>query len=114
MRDVKIDTIGGPIVGINMDYKSYSNEKTSEKYHTLCDEILVENITCNFANQGWLINGSKYLPIDNVTFKNWDIRSVKYGIHNKNVNRVQLNNINIISDGAMARLTKKDIFQKRN
>tara|TARA_B100000886_G_C20413612_1_gene488230 strand:+ start:63 stop:803 length:741 start_codon:yes stop_codon:yes gene_type:complete len=113
MRNTKIDTIGGPIVGINMDYKSYETEKTKDKYYTFCDNILVENIECNFANQGWLINGSEVLPIGTITFKNWNVKSVKYGIHQKNIKNLLLDNINIESEGAMARLTKKDIFQKK-
>ena len=113
MRDVQIDTIGGPIVGINMDYKSYDTEKTKDKFYTSCDGILVENIQCNFANQGWLINGSKILPIKDVKFKNWTIESVKYGIHHKNVKSLILEDVSIESEGAMLRLTKKDIFQKK-
>ncbi len=112
MRNVQIDTIGGPVVGINMDYKSYDTEKTKDKFYTSCDGIFVENINCNFANQGWLINGSEALPVKNVRFKNWMISSVKYGIHNKNVKNLTLENVNIESEGAMLRLTKKDIFQK--
>ena len=113
MRNVQIDTIGGPIVGINMDYKSYDTEKTKEKFHTSCDGILVENIDCNFANQGWLINGSESLPVKNVKFKNWRVESVKYGIHHKNVKSLILEDVSIESEGAMLRLTKKDIFQKK-
>ena len=113
MRNTKIDTIGGPIVGVNMDYKSYETEKTKDKYYTSCNNILVENIECNFANQGWLINGSEVLPIGTITFKNWNVKSVKYGIHQKNIKSLLLENINIESEGAMARLTKKDIFQKK-
>ena len=113
MRNTKIDTIGGPIVGINMDYKSYATEKTDKKYYTSCNNILVENIECNFANQGWLINGSEILPIGNITFKNWDVKNIKYGIHHKNIKRLLLENINLEAEGAMARLTKKDIFQKK-
>ena len=69
MRNVQIDTIGGPVVGINMDYKSYDTEKTKDKFYTSCDGIFVENINCNFSNQGWLINGSEALPVKNVRFK---------------------------------------------
>jgi len=113
MRNVQIDTIGGPIVGINMDYKSYDTEKTKDRFYTSCDGILVENIDCNFANQGWLINGSEALPVKNVKFKNWRVASVKYGIHHKNVKSLILEDVNIESEGAMLRLTKKDIFQKK-
>ncbi len=113
MRNMKIDTIGGPIVGINMDYKSYETEKTDKKHYTSCNNILVENIECNFANQGWLINGSEKLPIENITFKNWDVKNIKYGIHHKNIKRLLLENIDLEAEGAMARLTKKDIFQKK-
>ncbi len=113
MRNTKIDTIGGPIVGINMDYKSYATEKTDKKYYTSCNNILVENIECNFANQGWLINGSEILPIGNITFKNWDVKNIKYGIHHRNIERLLLEDINLEAEGAMARLTKKDIFQKK-
>tara|TARA_B100001287_G_scaffold231251_1_gene202034 strand:- start:271 stop:1728 length:1458 start_codon:yes stop_codon:yes gene_type:complete len=114
MRDVQIDTIGGPIVGINMDYKSYDTEKTKDKFYTSCDDILVENIQCNFANQGWLINGSSANLIKDIKFKNWEIASVRYGIHHKNVKSLKLENVNIESEGAMLRLTKKDIFQKKS
>ena len=114
MRDVQIDTIGGPIVGINMDYKSYDTEKTKDKFYTSCDGILVENIQCNFANQGWLINGSTATPIKDIKFKNWEIASVRYGIHHKNVKSLNLEDVNIESEGAMLRLTKKDIFQKKS
>ena len=113
MRDVQIDTIGGPIVGINMDYKSYDTEKTKDKFYTSCEGILVENIQCNFANQGWLINGSTATPIKDIKFKNWEIASVRYGIHHKNVKSLNLEDVNIESEGAMLRLTKKDIFQKK-
>ena len=113
MRNVQIDTIGGPIVGINMDYKSYDTEKTKDRFYTSCDGILVENINCNFANQGWLINGSETLPVKNIKFKNWRVASVKYAIHHKNVKSLILENVSIESEGAMLRLTKKDIFQKK-
>ena len=113
MRNVQIDTIGGPIVGINMDYKSYDTEKTKDRFYTSCDGILVENINCNFANQGWLINGSKTLPVKNIKFKNWRVASVKYAIHHKNVKSLILEDVSIESEGAMLRLTKKDIFQKK-
>tara|TARA_Y100000768_G_C23934609_1_gene661910 strand:- start:711 stop:1430 length:720 start_codon:yes stop_codon:yes gene_type:complete len=113
MRNVQIDTIGGPIVGINMDYKSYDTEKTKDRFYTSCDGILVENINCNFANQGWLINGSETLPVKNIKFKNWRVASVKYAIHHKNVKSLILEDVSIESEGAMLRLTKKDIFQKK-
>ena len=114
MRDIEIDTIGGPIVGINMDYKSYITERTEEKYYTSCAGIYVENITCKVANQGWLINGRETLPIENVIFKDWDVGFVLNGVYQKHIKRLILDNVNMDVKGSMARLTKKDIFQKKH